>query len=499
MSNRWCRWARSSASTSPAIRRWRVRWRTGARHRRAECFRACRSASRRPKPHLGLGIRLPVYRKGAALTSVAARRAAYLGSVGVGFGVPGLVQRRARTARRAGPANWPCTRGRRRRRPGQAGHRQRRPPAVRRRPGAGAGLPGGAADRFQRQPVEGPLQRAQGRPVQPLRPCAAVRRAGDRLCRQHADRTLFSSPCTGRAAPPSSSALLLDTVLDSVDAHVYMKDRERRYIYINARTAEAMGRQPQRRDRQARSRGAAGGDWPTPTGSRTARCSSRARTRPASPSSPQLDGEVRQFWTVKVPVMRAGEVSAVIGLSTDVTELHKLKAQADAANLAKSNFLSNMSHEIRTPMNSIIGMSHLALKSVTSPKQRDYLEKIYHSEPAPAGDHQRHPRFFEDRGGQAGTRSARFLARHADAEHRRTSWATRPRSKRPGARIRPRARPGAPAARRPAAARAGAAQFRRQRHQVFRERRGAHPRPPAAGVRQRHAWCASRCATAASA
>jgi CheY-like chemotaxis protein/HPt (histidine-containing phosphotransfer) domain-containing protein len=72
-------------------------------------------------------------------------------------------------------------------------------------------------------------------------------------------------------------------------------------------------------------------------------------------------------------------VSAVIGLSTDVTELHNLRAQADAANLAKSNFLSNMSHEIRTPMNSIIGMAHLALKSVASPKQRDYLEKIYHS------------------------------------------------------------------------------------------------------------------------
>jgi signal transduction histidine kinase len=72
-------------------------------------------------------------------------------------------------------------------------------------------------------------------------------------------------------------------------------------------------------------------------------------------------------------------VTAVIGLSTDVTELHELKEKADTANQAKSEFLSNMSHEIRTPMNSIIGMSHLALKSVNDPKQRDYLEKIFHS------------------------------------------------------------------------------------------------------------------------
>ncbi|UUZ53969.1 hypothetical protein LP419_36425 [Massilia sp. H-1] len=35
--------------------------------------------------------------------------------------------------------------------------------------------------------------------------------------------------------------LLLDSVLNSVDAHVYMKDRDRRYIYVNARTAQAMG------------------------------------------------------------------------------------------------------------------------------------------------------------------------------------------------------------------------------------------------------------------
>jgi len=50
--------------------------------------------------------------------------------------------------------------------------------------------------------------------------------------------------------------------------------------------------------------------------------------------------------------------------------------QADAANLAKSMFLSNMSHEIRTPMNAIMGMTHLALKNETNPKQRNYLQKI---------------------------------------------------------------------------------------------------------------------------
>jgi len=63
-------------------------------------------------------------------------------------------------------------------------------------------------------------------------------------------------------------------------------------------------------------------------------------------------------------------------LNRSQRELTTALDAARMANASKSVFLANMSHEIRTPMNSIMGFSELALDSETSPKTRDYLDKI---------------------------------------------------------------------------------------------------------------------------
>jgi PAS domain S-box-containing protein len=172
--------------------------------------------------------------------------------------------------------------------------------------------------------------------------------------------------------------VLLDLVLDNVDAYVYMKDRERRFHYVNAKAAAVCGLRAEdmigRRDTEVMPAERADAYWEL---DRPVLETGQGRSVQHELALP--GGAERQLWSVKVPVRADGEVVAVLCVATDVTDLHQLKAQADAASQAKSDFLSNMSHEIRTPMNSIIGMSYLALKQAHEPRQRDYLQKIHHS------------------------------------------------------------------------------------------------------------------------
>lgn len=337
-----------------------------------------------PRPHIGLGMRLPVYRTGAPTDTPAQRRAAYLGSAGIGFSVPALVQGALDESHRRNVAVTIYA--------DSATDPARRSLAIGKQDRLLFGEPGQAGSGAERDtyfdmvlPVDfhGSLWKAHFRARK-----ESMYTDFDRYFPTVALLTGFSGTMLlyaffftliGSRRGAIEQRLLLDSVLNSVDAHVYMKDRERRYIYVNARTAVAMGRPAEeiigKLDREVMPVARADFYWEQDkhifdTGEREAG---------QLVEFTQLDGDLRQLWTIKVPIIVNGEVTAVIGLSTDVTELHDLKSQADAANQAKSNFLSNMSHEIRTPMNSIIGMSHLALKSVTNPKQRDYLEKIYHS------------------------------------------------------------------------------------------------------------------------
>ncbi len=328
---------------------------------------------REPRPHYALGMRMPVYRGGVTPLGVEARRAAYLGSFGIAFSVPDLVENAL-----AAPGAQPLavsiygvgTAG-------GAGDLLLHGADVRRTPPA-------AGEHFARAldvdfagsrwlaHFSAP-RRAMLTGLDPWLPMAALAFGFAATMLVYG---LFLAQYRSRRAA-DEQRLLLDTVLDNLDAEVYLKDGLRRIRYLSAKGAASLGRPAAeligRRDVEAMGRALADAAWEL---DRAVLHDGRRSSAQVAQSAP--GGAPRQLWTVRLP-MQVDEEAAVLCVATDVTELHRLKARADAASKAKSDFLSNMSHEIRTPMNSIIGMTHLALQAAPDARQRDYLEKIYHS------------------------------------------------------------------------------------------------------------------------
>lgn len=79
----------------------------------------------------------------------------------------------------------------------------------------------------------------------------------------------------------------------------------------------------------------------------------------------------------------AKQTDGILIIAKDITkqkqteqELIEAKNKAEAANEAKSQFLSTMSHEIRTPMNAVIGFTHLLLNNDPRPDQQEYLKVL---------------------------------------------------------------------------------------------------------------------------
>ena len=103
------------------------------------------------------------------------------------------------------------------------------------------------------------------------------------------------------------------------------------------------------------------------------------------------DGTRRLVSLSAAPVRDAdGRVDGALVTTVDVTERERLlaeaeaaRAEAEAANRAKGEFLAVMSHELRTPLNAIGGYAELlelGIHGPVTPEQRTALERIQRSQ-----------------------------------------------------------------------------------------------------------------------
>ena len=90
------------------------------------------------------------------------------------------------------------------------------------------------------------------------------------------------------------------------------------------------------------------------------------------------------FLSKKTPLYNINrEVIGVLGISIDITERKQMEENlrhaqiiAEAANQAKTEFLSNMRHDIRTPLSGIIGFSDLIKSESNEAHIKDYADSL---------------------------------------------------------------------------------------------------------------------------
>ncbi|MFM5013536.1 diguanylate cyclase [Aeromonas veronii] len=119
---------------------------------------------------------------------------------------------------------------------------------------------------------------------------------------------------------------LLEIILANVDAHIYMKDSLHRFLYVNQKVADLLGIPAEqiinRRDDEVIPAASACQLWQLDN-----RVFETGELQAGEEMLTDPEGNQHYYWSVKVPFLLGDGTPTLIGISSDITELHQLKEQ----------------------------------------------------------------------------------------------------------------------------------------------------------------------------
>ncbi|MET0626025.1 MAG: PAS domain-containing protein [Pyrinomonadaceae bacterium] len=185
---------------------------------------------------------------------------------------------------------------------------------------------------------------------------------------------------------------LLHALMESIPDAIYFKDAEGRFTRVNRHAPYRGGRAPEEVV------GKTDFDFFVEEHARAAYEDEQRIVRTGEPildkeeKETYTDGSTTWLSTTKVPVFdEAGRVTGIVGISRDITERKRAeesrlelareqaaRAEAEAANRLKDEFLATLSHELRTPLTAILGWASMLADGYVAEEMRaDALGVIY--------------------------------------------------------------------------------------------------------------------------